>query len=61
MLVLNRKIGEKVYIGDNIIVTVVNIDRGRITLGFEAPRDVPILRAELLPPAASPVAAGEAR
>ena len=58
MLVLNRKIGEQVYIGDNIIVTVVNIDRGRITLGFEAPRDVPILRAELLPLAAAPVAAG---
>jgi len=56
--VLNRKIGEQVYIGDNIIVTVVNIDRGRITLGFEAPRDVPILRAELLPLAAAPVAAG---
>ena len=49
MLVLSRKIGEKIFIGDNICITVVDIDRGKIRLGIEAPRDVPIFRQELLP------------
>ena len=49
MLVLSRKLGEKVFIGDNIIVTVVDIDRGKIRLGIEAPREIPIYRQELLP------------
>ena len=49
MLVLSRKLGEKIYIGDNICITVVDIDRGKIRLGIEAPRDVPIYRQELLP------------
>jgi carbon storage regulator len=51
MLVLSRKLGEKIYIGDNICITVVDIDRGKIRLGIEAPRDVPIFRQELLPQA----------
>ena len=49
MLVLSRKLGEKIYIGDNICITVVDIDRGKIRLGIEAPRDVAIYRQELLP------------
>jgi carbon storage regulator len=54
MLVLSRKLGEKIYINDNICITVVDIDRGKIRLGIEAPRDVPIFRQELLgePPTA---------
>lgn len=49
MLVLSRKLGESIMIGDNIRVTVVDIDRGKVRLGIEAPRDVPIYRQELLP------------
>jgi carbon storage regulator len=49
MLVLSRKLGEKIYIGENICITVVDIDRGKIRLGIEAPRNVPIFRQELLP------------
>lgn len=49
MLVLSRKLGEKIYIGDQICITVVDIDRGKIRLGIEAPRDVAIYRQELLP------------
>jgi carbon storage regulator len=49
MLVLSRKLGEKIYINDNICITVVDIDRGKIRLGIEAPREVPIFRQELLP------------
>jgi carbon storage regulator len=48
MLVLSRKLGEKIYINENICITVVDIDRGKIRLGIEAPRDVPIFRQELL-------------
>jgi carbon storage regulator len=49
MLVLSRKLGEKIYIGENICITVVDIDRGKIRLGIDAPRNVPIYRQELLP------------
>ena len=49
MLVLSRKLGEKIFIGDNICITVVDIDRGKIRLGIEAPRSVPVFRQELLP------------
>jgi carbon storage regulator len=59
MLVLSRKLGEKIFIGDNICITVVDIDRGKIRLGIEAPRDVPIYRQELLPNGAPPVGIGQ--
>lgn len=49
MLVLSRKLGEKIWIGADICITVVDIDRGKIRVGIEAPRDVPIYRQELLP------------
>lgn len=48
ILVLSRKIGEKIVINNDITVTVIDIERGKIRLGFIAPRDVPIMRAELL-------------
>jgi carbon storage regulator len=51
LLVLTRKLGEKIIIGDNITLTIVDIDRGKIRLGIEAPRDVSVMRAELVPPA----------
>jgi carbon storage regulator len=57
MLVLSRKLGEKIYINDNICITIVDIDRGKIRLGIEAPRDVPIYRQELL--ADAPVVVGK--
>jgi carbon storage regulator len=47
MLVLSRKLGERIHIGANIVVTVVALDGHRIRLGIEAPRDVHIRRAEL--------------
>lgn len=49
MLVLSRKLGEKVYIGDDVRITVVDIDRGKIRLGIEALRHVPVYREELVP------------
>lgn len=47
MLALSRKVGEKLIIGDNIVVEVVRIQGNRITLGIVAPADVKILRGEL--------------
>ncbi|MCA9195058.1 MAG: carbon storage regulator [Planctomycetales bacterium] len=47
MLVLSRKVGEKLVIDGNITVEVVRIKGNRITLGLSAPKDVSILRGEL--------------
>jgi carbon storage regulator len=47
MLVLTRKPGEKIFIGDNIKVTVVEVSGNRIRIGIEAPDDVRVLRSEL--------------
>lgn len=49
MLELSRKLGEKIWIGDTVCVTVLDIDRGKVRLGIEAPRDVPIFREEIRP------------
>jgi carbon storage regulator len=54
MLVLSRKLGEKICIAENIFITVVDIDRGKIRLGIEAPRNVPVYRQELLPKKGAP-------
>ena len=48
MLVLSRKIGERICIGDDVVVTVIQIERNKIRLGIEAPPSVPIWRTELL-------------
>lgn len=47
MLVLSRKPGEKLQIGDSIEVTIVRIGPNTVRLGIEAPRDVNIVRSEL--------------
>ena len=47
MLVLSRKTGEKLVIGDNITVVVSRVAGNRVTLGIEAPADVRIVRGEL--------------
>jgi carbon storage regulator len=47
MLVLSRKPGEKVRLGDGITVTVLEVNRGRVRIGIEAPGQFRILRADL--------------
>jgi carbon storage regulator len=47
MLVLSRKVGEKILIGDKISVTVVRVAQGIVRIGVEAPQDLPIVREEI--------------
>ena len=47
MLVLTRKIGEQIIIGDNVRVTVVGVGPGRVKIGIEAPPHVSIDRQEV--------------
>ena len=54
MLVLTRKLMEKLFIGEDICVTVVRLDSGQVRLGIEAPREVTVVRAELVPERSEP-------
>ena len=48
MLVLGRKQNEKIIINGNISVTVLKIERGKVRLGIKVPKEVVVLRQELL-------------
>ena len=48
MLILQRKEGQSFMIGDQITVTVQEIGTGRVRLSVDAPRDIPVLRTELV-------------
>jgi len=48
MLVLTRREGERIALGDEIVVTVVSIQGNKVRLGVSAPDDVVIRRGELL-------------
>ena len=47
MLVLSRKVGEKLVIGGNITVVINRVAGNRVTIGIEAPDDVRIVRGEI--------------
>jgi carbon storage regulator len=47
MLVLSRKPGERILIGENVSVTIVRIGPNSVRLGIDAPRDLNIVREEL--------------
>ena len=47
MLILTRKIGESIIIGDNIKITVLGINRGQIKIGIDAPKEVAVHREEI--------------
>lgn len=48
MLVLSRKLNEKIVIDDEIEITVVGIENGKVQIGIDAPKEVEILRKELI-------------
>jgi len=61
MLVLTRKPTESIYIGGNVVVTLLGISGNRVRLGIEAPPEITVHRAELLElPAVGEIAATEA-
>jgi carbon storage regulator len=59
MLVLSRKAGERILIGDKIAVTVVRIAPGIVRIGVDAPDGLPILREELVTGSHAPATASE--
>lgn len=48
MLVLARKLDETIIIDDNITVKIISIDKGVVKLGIDAPKEISIIRNELL-------------
>jgi carbon storage regulator len=48
MLVLSRKRDERIVIGDNIVITVVEVRGDKVRLGIDAPSEVPVHRQEVL-------------
>lgn len=50
MLVLSRRVNQSIKINDNITIVVCRMDHNRVHIGIEAPREVRIVRTELLPP-----------
>jgi carbon storage regulator len=53
MLVLARHSGESIVIGDNIEITVVEVQGDKVKIGINASKDIPIMRKELLEAASS--------
>ena len=47
MLVLSRKVGERIWIGDEIAITVVRLSSGGVRIGIEAPEELAVVREEL--------------
>lgn len=47
MLVLTRKRNERIVIGDDIVITVVEIRGDKVRLGFDAPKEIPVHRQEV--------------
>lgn len=48
MLVLSRRVGERLVIGNDIVITVLDVRSDGVRIGIDAPRDVKITRAEIL-------------
>ena len=49
MLVLSRKLNERIVIDGGIVITVVKIDRNQVRIGIEAPGHIGVYREEILP------------
>lgn len=47
MLVLTRRVGQSIVIGDNVVVTVLEVRGEQVRIGVEAPRTVEVMRSEI--------------
>ena len=48
MLLLKRKIGQSIHIGDRIVLKICSVEGGYVVVGVTAPKNVPVMRDELL-------------
>lgn len=48
MLIITRRQGERIMIGEDIVITVLEVSGGSVRIGVEAPRSTPVFREELL-------------
>lgn len=58
MLVLSRKVGERIQVGDDVTITVVRINPNSVRIGIDAAPDVAVMRAELAERSLAPCDAG---
>lgn len=47
MLILQRKVGQSIYIGDDVVVTIQDISSDKVKISIDAPKDIKIIRDEL--------------
>lgn len=47
MLILSRNVGQRIYIGEDLTITVVQIQSGQVKIGIEAPNEIPVHREEI--------------
>jgi carbon storage regulator len=47
MLILMRRAGESIYVGPNIVITLVSLERNRARIGIQAPREITVDREEV--------------
>lgn len=47
MLILNRNIGESIHIGDDVRLTVIDVNNDQVRIGIHAPREIPVHREEI--------------
>lgn len=48
MLVLSRRVGERLLIGDDIVITVIEVRSDGVRIGIDAPREISVNRAEVI-------------
>ena len=48
MLIITRRQGERIVLGDDVVIQVLEVSGGNVRIGIDAPRSVPVYREELL-------------
>jgi carbon storage regulator len=61
MMVMRRREGEKILIGDNVVIHITQIGRNRVKIGIDAPREISIMAEEVKLVADQNAAAAESR